>query len=95
MEKHIRTTHVGSLPRSAKLTDLLIRQELGEVVDSAELELQISRGVHEVIRHQVEAGVDIVNVLSTPLVPVLSETTLVPYRITVLLPLANDCACRL
>ena len=61
MEKHIRTTHVGSLPRSARLTDLLIRQELGDVVDSAELELQISRGVHEVLRHQVEAGVDIVS----------------------------------
>jgi hypothetical protein len=36
MEKHIRTTHVGSLPRNAKLTDLLIRQELGDAVDSAE-----------------------------------------------------------
>src|SRR5262249_45999580 len=61
LEKHIRTTHVGSLPRSAKLTDLLIRQELGDVVDSAELERQISGGVHDVLQHQVEAGVDIVS----------------------------------
>jgi 5-methyltetrahydropteroyltriglutamate--homocysteine methyltransferase len=61
MEKHIRTTHVGSLPRSAELTDLLIRGELGDVIDSAELQRQIARGVHDVIRHQVEAGVDIVS----------------------------------
>ena len=61
MEKHIRTTHVGSLPRSARLTDLLIRQELGDAVDLAELEIDISKGVHEVLRHQVEAGVDIVS----------------------------------
>jgi 5-methyltetrahydropteroyltriglutamate--homocysteine methyltransferase len=61
MAKHIRTTHVGSLPRSARLTDLLIRHELGDVIDSGELEHQIARGVHEVLRHQVESGVDIVS----------------------------------
>jgi methionine synthase II (cobalamin-independent) len=33
------TTHVGSLPRSARLTELLLRQERGEVVDEAELDV--------------------------------------------------------
>lgn len=61
MGKHLRTTHVGSLPRRAKLTDLLIRQELGDAIDPAELESEISKGVHEVLRRQLEAGVDIVS----------------------------------
>ena len=55
------TTHVGSLPRSAALTDLLIRQESGEPVDSAELARQTLAGVNESIRRQIKSGVDIVN----------------------------------
>jgi 5-methyltetrahydropteroyltriglutamate--homocysteine methyltransferase len=37
-EQRILTTHVGSLPRNAVLTDLLIRDEAGEAVDPAERE---------------------------------------------------------
>lgn len=33
----ILVSHVGSLPRAERLTDLLIRQEAGETIDTAEL----------------------------------------------------------
>ena len=33
----ILITHVGSLPRNATLSDLLIRQEAGDAIDAAEL----------------------------------------------------------
>ena len=33
----ILSTHVGSLPRNEKLSDLLVRQEAGEKFDAAEM----------------------------------------------------------
>ncbi len=36
-EDRILTTHVGSLPRSPELGDLLIRDEAGEAIDKARL----------------------------------------------------------
>ncbi len=39
-DERILTTHVGSLPRNAVLSDLLIRDEAGEAVDRAELARQ-------------------------------------------------------
>jgi len=59
--QRIRTTHVGSLPRGARLSDLLIRQELGEDISKEELRLEIERGVRDVVMRQVEAGVDMVS----------------------------------
>ena len=40
----ILTTHVGSLPRNERLSDLLIRQEAGEAIDTAELANEIEVG---------------------------------------------------
>lgn len=57
----ILTTHVGSLPRSATLTDLLIRQERGEAIDEALLARETKAAVEDVVRRQIEAGVDIIN----------------------------------
>jgi hypothetical protein len=37
----ILVSHVGSLPRSERLTDLLIRQEAGETIDTAELAREV------------------------------------------------------
>ena len=37
----ILTTHVGSLPRNETLSDLLVRQEAGEAIDTAELAKQV------------------------------------------------------
>lgn len=60
-DARILTTHVGSLPRNATLTDLLIRQEQGEAIDVGELERQAERAVQHVIQKQLDAGVDIGN----------------------------------
>ncbi len=60
-DERILTTHVGSLPRNAVLTDLLIRDEAGEAVDKAELARQSEAAVRHVVAQQAAAGVDIVN----------------------------------
>jgi len=57
----ILTTHVGSLPRNPKLTDLLIKQEQGQPFDRAELEKQFEQSVKHVIQKQLEAEIDIGN----------------------------------
>jgi 5-methyltetrahydropteroyltriglutamate--homocysteine methyltransferase len=55
------TTHVGSLPRNAALTDLLIRREAGEAIDEAELAEEMNRSVRDVVARQIAAGIDIGN----------------------------------
>jgi 5-methyltetrahydropteroyltriglutamate--homocysteine methyltransferase len=55
------TTHVGSLPRSARLTELLLRQERGEVIDETELARLVETAVEMVVRKQLEVGIDIGN----------------------------------
>jgi 5-methyltetrahydropteroyltriglutamate--homocysteine methyltransferase len=57
----ILVSHVGSLPRSATLSELLIRQEAGETIDAAELARQVEIATAHVIDKQVEAGVDVGN----------------------------------
>jgi 5-methyltetrahydropteroyltriglutamate--homocysteine methyltransferase len=60
-DRRILTTHVGSLPRGAALTDLLIRHELGEPIHGDALSSEIDNSVRNVVRKQVEAGVDVVS----------------------------------
>jgi 5-methyltetrahydropteroyltriglutamate--homocysteine methyltransferase len=55
------TTHAGSLPRGAKLTELLVTEEHGETVDRQELLQEMGRRVAHVVRKQIEAGIDIPN----------------------------------
>jgi 5-methyltetrahydropteroyltriglutamate--homocysteine methyltransferase len=57
----ILTTHVGSLPRDAELTDLLIRREAGEPVDKKQMAEAMDRSVAYVVQKQVECGIDIGN----------------------------------
>ena len=57
----ILVSHVGSLPRAERLTDLLIRQEAGETIDTAELAREVETATAHVIGKQVEAGVDVGN----------------------------------
>ena len=54
-------THVGSLPRSAVLTDLLLRQESKEAVDADELNQEMDRAVSDVVTRQGAVGIDIAN----------------------------------
>jgi 5-methyltetrahydropteroyltriglutamate--homocysteine methyltransferase len=57
----ILVSHVGSLTRNKTLSDLLIRQEVGETIDTAELARQVEMATAEVIHKQVEAGIDVGN----------------------------------
>jgi 5-methyltetrahydropteroyltriglutamate--homocysteine methyltransferase len=60
-QQRILTTHTGSLPRPRQLLDLLIRQERGEQIDTAEFDRLSEAAVKEVIAKQLEAGIDIGN----------------------------------
>ena len=57
----ILTTHVGSLPRSQAVTDLLFAREREETRDVARDDAVITEAVAEVVRRQVEVGVDVVS----------------------------------
>jgi len=57
----ILTTHVGSLPRSQAVTDVLFARERQEARDFAHDSAVISQAVADVVRRQVEAGIDIVS----------------------------------
>lgn len=60
-EDRILTTHVGSLPRSKAVTDGVFAKENGELENEKALRKVIREAVHEVVRQQLEAGVDIVS----------------------------------
>jgi 5-methyltetrahydropteroyltriglutamate--homocysteine methyltransferase len=57
----ILTTHVGSLPRNDKLSDLLVRREAGETLDQAEFSSEMDKAVRHVVEKQAAAGIDIGN----------------------------------
>jgi 5-methyltetrahydropteroyltriglutamate--homocysteine methyltransferase len=57
----IITTHVGSLPRSQAVTDVLFARERGDVADPKAAAATITHAVADVVRRQVEAGVDVVS----------------------------------
>jgi len=60
-EQRILTTHVGSLPRTTALRDLLVRQDRGEKVDAATLARESETAVRHVVTKQLEAGIDVGN----------------------------------
>jgi 5-methyltetrahydropteroyltriglutamate--homocysteine methyltransferase len=57
----ILTTHVGSLPRSQAVVDLLFKREAGEAFDPSEFDCVMAAAVSETVRRQVETGIDIVS----------------------------------
>jgi 5-methyltetrahydropteroyltriglutamate--homocysteine methyltransferase len=57
----ILTTHVGSLPRSQAVTDVLFGRERGEIGDARAAAAVITDAVADVVRRQVETGVDVVS----------------------------------
>jgi 5-methyltetrahydropteroyltriglutamate--homocysteine methyltransferase len=58
---HILTSHVGSLPRTQDVVDLIRAQDAGESYDLARWDEVMSRAVEDVVRMQSEAGLDIIN----------------------------------
>jgi 5-methyltetrahydropteroyltriglutamate--homocysteine methyltransferase len=57
----ILTTHVGSLPRGPDVVDFLLKKERGESYDAAAFDLAMADAVSEVVKRQVEAGIDLVS----------------------------------
>ncbi|ADB51227.1 cobalamin-independent methionine synthase II family protein [Conexibacter woesei] len=58
-DDRILTTHVGSLPRSQALLDLLVRVEQGEDVDRDVFRAQVAADLDHVVTRQLAAGVDV------------------------------------
>ena len=59
--ERILVTHVGSLPRSQAVTDVLFARDRGEALDADAANSIIASAVREVVSRQVEAGVDVVS----------------------------------
>jgi 5-methyltetrahydropteroyltriglutamate--homocysteine methyltransferase len=57
----ILTTHVGSLPRSQAVTDVLFAREREELRDEVRDAAVITAAVAEVVRRQVDVGIDFVS----------------------------------
>jgi 5-methyltetrahydropteroyltriglutamate--homocysteine methyltransferase len=57
----ILTTHVGSLPRSARVADLIFARERGDAVLDAEFDEVLDDAVMQVVARQRTAGIDIVS----------------------------------
>lgn len=61
MTDRILTTHVGSLPRSKAVTDLVFAAERGEVIDTAQFSSVMAAAVDDAVARQVAAGIDFVS----------------------------------
>ena len=59
--ERILTTHVGSLPRSQPITELLLRRERGEPYDPGEFARAAREAVAQIVARQVEIGIDVVS----------------------------------
>lgn len=60
-ENRILTTHVGSLPRSKAVTEVVFAREHGETLDEGVAGATIREAVRDVVRRQAKAGVDLVS----------------------------------
>ncbi|QGU04982.1 cobalamin-independent methionine synthase II family protein [Corynebacterium comes] len=56
----IRTTHVGSLPRTPELLEANLKRSAGELADEQFFEI-LQTSVDQVVKRQVDMGIDIVN----------------------------------
>lgn len=59
--ERILTTHTGSLPRSAGLLSTVLAKEAGVAVDEGKFESLVRSSVEDIVRKQVDLGVDILN----------------------------------
>src|SRR5512132_4130905 len=57
----ILTTHTGSLPRPPDLAGMLDALDTGAATDPAALEVRVRHAVGDIVRQQVDAGVDVVS----------------------------------
>ena len=57
----IKTTHVGSLPRTQEVVDFIFARENEEAYDQTAFDAAMTAAVSETVRKQVAAGIDIVS----------------------------------
>jgi 5-methyltetrahydropteroyltriglutamate--homocysteine methyltransferase len=60
-QDRILTTHTGSLPRPAALTELYARRAEGEAIDEAALDAAGKLATRHVVRQQISSGIDVGN----------------------------------
>ncbi|WP_144098394.1 cobalamin-independent methionine synthase II family protein [Croceicoccus sediminis] len=58
---HIKTTHVGSMPRGEELTPLLLARDAGKPYDAEEFDRVVGKAVEEVVALQKRCGVDVMS----------------------------------
>lgn len=61
MPDRILTTHVGSLPRNAEVTELIFAQERGDAIESSRFDEVVAVAVDQCVARQVDVGIDLVS----------------------------------
>ena len=59
--ERILTTHCGSLPRPDAVVDAVAKAEQGALLDPVAFDLTISEATVDVVRRQLESGLDVIN----------------------------------
>lgn len=57
----IKTTHVGSLPRSKELSELLFKKDKKELFDKSQLDKIIENNVNKIVKKQIDIGIDVIS----------------------------------
>ena len=57
----IKTTHVGSLPRSNELSDLLFKKDKKEKIDLKNFDSIVKKDVQKIVKKQIDLGIDIIS----------------------------------
>ena len=57
----IKTTHVGSLPRSNELSDLLFKKDQKQKINLDVFDQIVNRDVNEVVKKQIDVGIDFIS----------------------------------
>ena len=57
----IKTTHVGSLPRSNELSDLLFKKDKKEKIDLVKFDEVVKKDVEKIVKKQIDLGIDIIS----------------------------------
>ena len=57
----IKTTHVGSLPRSNELSDLLFKKDKQEKIDVNNFDEIVKRDVKKIVKKQINLGIDFIS----------------------------------
>ena len=57
----IKTTHVGSLPRSNELSNLLASKDNEELIDINSFDEVVKKNVSLVVQKQINTGIDVVS----------------------------------